>query len=102
MTTTEEAVINAIKQVEHPEIKATLVDLGMLRDIKFDEETKRVSLTLVLPMLGIPQTVRDYMLYSLYDAAKKAGAEEFAPSLAEMTQEEREAFFKKEKALWRG
>ncbi|MCD6400798.1 MAG: DUF59 domain-containing protein, partial [Anaerolineales bacterium] len=89
-------------QVEHPEIKATLVDLGMIRDIQIDEETESVSLTLVLPVLGIPQNVRDYMLYSIYEAAKKEGAKEFKPSIAEMTPDERAKFFHKEQDLWRG
>lgn len=98
----EDKIINAINQVEHPEIKATLVDLGMIRDIQVDEETQSVRLTLVLPMMGIPQNVRDYMLYSIYEAAKKEGVKEFIPSIAEMTPEERAKFFHKEQDLWRG
>ena len=50
-------IVQAIEQVQHPEIKNTLVELGMVQDIKVDGE--QVSLRLVLPFLGIPAAVRD-------------------------------------------
>jgi len=36
----------------HPEIEASLVDLGMIKDIKV--KGKKVILTLLLPFLGVP------------------------------------------------
>lgn len=95
-----ETIVAALSSVEHPEIATTLVDLGMVRDIKYDKTTNTVSLILVLPFFGIPKNVRDYMVYSLYQSIKPYDVE-FKVGLAEMTEEERQAFFVKEQALWR-
>lgn len=100
-TTSTEVVMNAIHQVEHPEIASSLVDLGMVRDIHHDTENNTVQLTLVVPFLGIPQQVRDYMVGSLYHAIKATGAELNKVQLAEMTEEEKQAFFRKEQLYWR-
>ncbi len=98
----EEAILDAINKVEHPEIAMSLVDLGMVRDIEYTPEDDSVVLTLVVPFFGIPQAVRDYMVNMLYQAIQAAGGELKSVNLAEMTEEERQAFFKKEHANWRG
>ncbi len=98
---TLERIQEAIAKVEHPEIAATLVDLGMVRDVAYDPESNEARLTLVVPFFGIPEAVRNYLAYSLYQAVKEVGAE-LKIYLAEMTEEERQAFFQKERALWRG
>ena len=98
----QDKVYQAIQQVEHPAIASPLVDLGMIRDISYSPDENTVSLTLVLPVMGIPQNVRDYMVNSLYQAAKSAGSELTNVSLAEMTDGERQVFFVKEKENWRG
>lgn len=93
-------VDKAIRQVEHPEIAMPLVDLGMVRDIATgDEGTK---LTLVVPFMGIPDAVRDYMVGSLDQAVTTAGGKLASVQLAVMTEDERAAFFAKEQAHWRG
>jgi len=93
-------VLDAVGKVEHPEVKATLVDLGMVRDVKYAPETNQAEATLVLPFMGIPQSVRDYLAYSLYQAVQEVGAE-LKIYLDEMTEEQRQTFFQKEQALWR-
>ncbi len=95
----EQIIIQALSQVEHPEIKSTLVDLGMVKDIQVEGST--VSLKLVLPMMGIPQVVRDYMINSLQQAVAGHGVE-LHITLAEMTPAERQAFFRAEQQNWRG
>jgi len=97
----QETILQAINSVEHPEIAASLVDLGMVRDIEFLSEDNGVSLTLVVPFFGIPATVRDFMVGSLQRAVLDAGGELRKVSMAEMTDEERQAFFQKEQTLWR-
>jgi metal-sulfur cluster biosynthetic enzyme len=97
----QETIQQAINSVEHPEIAASLVDLGMVRDIEFTPEGNGVSFTLVVPFFGIPETVRDYMVGSLYRAIQDAGGELQKVSLAEMTETERQTFFQKEQTLWR-
>ena len=95
----EEEVHQAIGQVMHPEISRTLVELGMVRDIalKGDE----VTLTLVLPFLGIPVSIEDYLVNSLRQAVIKLGAKAEV-SIVEMNQEERLAFLAMEQEGWKG
>jgi len=101
-TPSTEIVMNAIQQVEHPEIASSLVDLGMVRDIHHNREENTVQLTLVVPFFGIPKQVRDYLVSSLYHAIKATGAELNKVQLAEMTEEEKQVFFYKEQKYWRG
>ena len=98
----KDSIYLAIQQVEHPAIASSLVDLGMIRDVSYVAEDNTVSLTLVLPVLDIPQNVRDYMVNSLYHAVKSTGAELTKVDLAQMTVEERQVFFAKEQQNWRG
>ena len=72
-TMDEEAIIQAIQRVEHPEINCTLVELGMVKDIQVSGN--QVSLKLVLPFLGIPAAIRNYMIHSLQQAVADFGAE---------------------------
>ena len=95
----EQRVIQALSQVEHPEIGSTLVDLGMVKDIKVEEN--QATLTLVLPMLGIPAAIRDYMINSLQQAVADQNVE-LNVTLAEMTAQERQRFFMMEQQNWRG
>ncbi len=95
----EQKVIEALSQVKHPEINSTLVDLGMVKDIQI--EGNKVSFKLALPMMGIPPSVRDYMINSLRQAV--AGQDvELDATLAEMTPQERQVFFTMSQQNWIG
>jgi len=94
----EEAVIQAIQRVEHPEINCTLAELGMVQDIQVSGD--RVSLKLVLPFLGIPAAIRDYLIHSLRQAVAGFGAE-LEVQVTEMTPAERQHFFMLEQQNWR-
>jgi len=93
----EQKIVQALSQVEHPEIKNTLVDLGMVKDIQVEGD--RVKL--MLPIMGIPPAVRDYMINSLQQAVTNQGVE-LDVTLAEMTPQERQSFFMMEQQNWRG
>ena len=95
----EEDVHQAIGQVMHPEISRTFVELGMVRDIALRGD--EVTLTLVLPFLGIPASIKDYIVNSLRQAVMKSGAE-VKIRIAEMNQEERLAFLAMEQEAWKG
>lgn len=95
----EEDVHQAIGQVMHPEINRTLVELGMVKDIALKND--EVTLTLVLPFLGIPISVKDYLENSLRQAVTKFGAT-VEIRIAEMNQEERLAFLAMEQESWKG
>jgi metal-sulfur cluster biosynthetic enzyme len=99
---TENSIHLAIQQVEHPAIASSLVDLGMIRDVIYTSEDNTVSLTLVLPVLTIPQNVRDYMVNSLYQALKSVHVELTGVNLVQMTEEERQVFLELEQQNWRG
>ena len=99
---TENSIHLAIQQVEHPAIASSLVDLGLIRDVIYTSEDNTVSLTLVLPVLTIPQNVRDYMVNSLYQALKSVHVELTGVNLVQMTEEERQVFLELEQQNWRG
>lgn len=94
-------IIESLEKVEHPSISATLLDLGMLRDVKVTSEGK-VSFTMVLPFPNIPENVRNYILNSLVNAAQTAGGELEKTDLAIMGDEERRNFLSIEQQNWRG
>ncbi|NOX17427.1 MAG: DUF59 domain-containing protein [Chlorobi bacterium] len=100
METAEKEIIELIKSVEHPEIANTLEDLGMLGDIKFDEETKQTSITLVLPMMNIPIDIRNMILNSIADKIRDRTSK-LNVSLAEMTEEQRTNFFSLSQKNWK-
>jgi len=95
----EEDVHQAVGQVMHPEISRTLVELGMVKDIALRDD--EVSLTLILPLLGIPASIKDYLVDSLRQAVMKLDAKAEI-KIAEMNQEERLAFLAMEQEGWRG
>jgi len=95
----EQKIIQALSQVQHPEINSTLVDLGMVKDIQVKEN--KVSLKLVLPIMGIPPAIRDYMINGLKQAVSDQGAA-LDVTLAEMTPQERQSFFTMELQNWKG
>jgi len=94
-----EDVHQAIKQVMHPEINLTLVELGMVKDIALKDD--KVTLTLVLPFLAIPVSIKDYLVNSLHQAVTRLGMK-IEVTVAEMNQEERLAFLAMEQENWKG
>ena len=95
----EEDVHHTIEQVMHPEISRTLVELGMVRDIALKND--EVTLTLVLPFLGIPGSIKDYLVNSLRQAVMRLVAN-VEIRIAEMNEEERLAFLAMEQEGWKG
>jgi len=95
----EEDVYQAIGQVVHPEVSRTLVELGMVKDITLKDD--EVMLTLMLPFLGIPISIKDYLVNSLRQAVAKLGLQ-VEIVIAEMSQEERLAFLAMEQDGWKG
>ena len=95
----EEDIHQAIGQVMHPEINRTLVELGMVKDITLKDN--EVTLTLVLPLLSIPVSIKDYLMNSLRQAVMKLGAK-IEVRIAEMNEEERLVFLAMEQESWKG
>lgn len=95
----EKKVYKAVEQVMHPAISRTLVELGMVKHITL--ENNKVIITLVLPILGIPASIRDQLVNSLRKVAAGLGAEAEV-RITEMNQEERQAFLAMEQESWKG
>ena len=100
MTTNKDEIIEIINNVDHPEIANTFDELGMIDDISFNEETKVISLTLNLPMLSIPDTVKNMILNSIAAAIKDKGSK-LSVSFAVMNEEQRQHFFSLSKKNWK-
>jgi len=91
----------ALEKVEHPSISATLLDLGMLKNVTVAPGGK-ATFTLVLPFPNIPDNVRDYLINALGIAAQSAGGELTGVNLDLMNEEESQLFLKVEQENWRG
>jgi metal-sulfur cluster biosynthetic enzyme len=92
-------VQEAIGKVTHPAISRTLVDLGMIKDVSLHGSEAR--LTLLLPILNIPAPVKDYLVNNLREAVAALGVQ-LEVEIAEMNEEERQAFLAMEQESWKG
>ncbi len=89
---TEEDVWKIIAKVKHPTINCPLVDLGMIKDIKF--KGNKAIVTLAFPSPGIGTITK--LAQIVKESMEELGFEvEFIYTL--MNKDERAAFFKKEK-----
>jgi len=89
----------AIGKVTHPAISRSLVDLGMIKNVSLHDNEAR--LTLVLPVLNIPAPVKDYLVNSLREAVAALGVQ-LEVEIAQMNDEERQAFLAMEQESWKG
>ena len=51
---TKEQILEAIKPVKDPELNISVVDLGLIYDAKFDEESKKIFIDMTLTSPGCP------------------------------------------------
>ena len=96
---TREDIIELLKHVEHPEIAISLVDLGMIMDVGLSENIARVAIA--LPMMNIPDNVRDAIVNSISRPLGKIGFK-VDPVFFEMSLEDRKTFFNTARANWKG
>jgi metal-sulfur cluster biosynthetic enzyme len=92
-------VQEAIGKVAHPAISRTLVDLGMIKDVGLQGSEARFKL--VLPILNIPPPIRESLVNSLREAVAALGVQ-LEVEIAEMNEEERQAFLTMERESWKG
>jgi len=80
---------NVLGRVLHPEIKRSLVDLGMIQGVELQKEA--VEVTLALPFLNIP--IRDQLIGSVeQELHKEYPGRKVSVRCVEMSQQERAAF----------
>ncbi|MCD6375048.1 MAG: DUF59 domain-containing protein [Caldisericaceae bacterium] len=96
---TRDDVLKAVENIEHPEIKATLMELGMILDVAVNGDTARVAFA--LPLLGIPEVVRNALVQSIQEPIEKLGLK-LHIDFFEMTEEAKERFFAISRANWKG
>ncbi len=54
MTITKYDILESLKQVIDPELEVDIVDLGLIYDIKIDEQNKKASVFMTLTSKGCP------------------------------------------------
>ena len=94
---TQEDVINAISNVKHPAIDYSLLELGMVKDVKLDKNT--VSLTFAFPFPNIP--IADMLINSIAQPIK-ANDLDLDYKIVIMTEEEKAKFIRMENEAWKG
>ena len=93
----EQDARKAIAEVKHPAIDCTLVELGIVKDIKVKGD--KVVVTIAFPVPNIP--IRDMIVNSVKKPVTKLGVEcEIKETI--MVPKEREAFLDKEQKNWKG
>jgi metal-sulfur cluster biosynthetic enzyme len=93
----EQEARKAIAEVRHPAIDCTLVELGIVKDVKVKSD--KVVVTIAFPVPNIP--IRDMIINSVKEPIANLGAEcEIKETI--MTSKEREAFLDKEQKNWKG
>ena len=92
-------VRQAILNVKHPAINASLIQLGMVKDIAL--KCKNVTLTLVVPFIGIPERIKNQLINGLRQPIRSIGLN-VDVKIDTMNQEEREHFLTMEKNKWKG
>jgi len=86
---TEQAILDALRPVQDPEVHKSLVDLGMVRDIKVEGD--HADVTVVLTISGCP--LRNKIDQDVRDAlGRVAGLKTFNLTLGTMTDSERARF----------
>ena len=92
-------VKDAAAKVRHPAINSTLVELGIVNDIRLDGTHAKI--TLALPALNIPPAITKYFIDNLTGALGAIGVS-LAVDQRVMDEEERQRFFSMEQANWKG
>jgi ATP-binding protein involved in chromosome partitioning len=96
-----DAVEEAIADVTHPEIDATLVDLGMVDDVRVDGD--EVTIDVAIPMAGIPDAIKRMLAERLGEGIETMDVDpDVTVQFVVMDDETRERFFQMEEENWSG
>ena len=94
---TQEEVIQALSQVEHPAISYSLIKLGIVASVELIEN--KVSVVFVFPFPKIP--IADVLINSIAQPIHEMSLE-FEYSVRIMNDEERNRFLQLEEEAWKG
>lgn len=94
---TKEGVIKAISDVKHPAIDHSLLDLGIVKNVRVEDD--KVKITFSFPFPQIPIT--DMLVNSIDQPLQSIGINaEY--DFTVMDEKERAEFLRMEKEAWRG
>ena len=96
---TREDIYKRIEKIEHPEISKTLAELGMIGEIKI--ENNKAFINIILPMLSIPIILKEILINLIEKSIKELGLE-LKIEFSEMDIERRTKFFEMSKENWKG
>ena len=86
---TQEQVMDALRQVMHPELERDLVELGMIEDVVVQDS--QVAVVLALPFIEVP--IKDDLVRAIQEAVQAIDpALQVQVQPVEMSQRERAAF----------
>jgi len=92
-------LIQAIENVKHPAINASLTKLGILQDIDINDE--KLKATIVWPFDLVPPQIKQAIISSIQNAIKPFDLTfEYDERL--MNEEEKNKFLELEKKYWKG
>ena len=94
---TKEKAIELIKDVMHPAINRSLLDLGIVKYITIDENIVYVTFAFPFPNIPIAET----LIQSISEPLEKAGTEVRVDMLL-MTEDEKKRFLEMEHEAWKG
>ena len=94
---TKEIVLNALVKVEHPAIRHSLIELGIVTDVKLTGNM--VKVVFAFPFPNIP--IADMLIDSISQPVQSLGLE-FDYTIRVMTQEEKTRFLQLETEAWKG
>ncbi len=96
MIDTKKEIEDALSKVMHPEIDNSLIKLGMIKDIKVEDD--EVSVTLNLPFLNVP--IKDLLISLIKEPIEKSG-KKAKIEITEMNEEERMKFMQLAREGWK-
>jgi ATP-binding protein involved in chromosome partitioning len=94
---TKEEVIETISGVKHPVINFSLLDLGIVKNIRVEDD--KVKITFAFPFPHIP--IKD-ILVNLVDQAMQSIGVDVEYDFTVMNEEERARFIRMEMEGWKG
>lgn len=92
----EKEVIKLLENVMHPEIDASLIELGMIKNVKVEGNKARI--TMAFPFPGIP--IKDMLVNMVKQPLEKKDIEVEVEETV-MNEEELQKFFKMEQEKWK-
>jgi ATP-binding protein involved in chromosome partitioning len=95
----EEEIRKALAPIKHPAIDRTLVDLGIVKDIKVEGSTAMI--TMAYPFPAVPELVKQILENLVSEPIKKMGGAVKVERTI-MNHEEVQKFLAMERVNWKG